>query len=79
MLAGLEVGDHFTLNLYCKVIPYLNSKILFILQNLFFADIFSGYLHVFAQKRIFSFGLKGKKLHFLISKWVRSGSFQQLL
>ena len=52
MLAGPEVGDHFTLNLYNKVIPPLNSKMfLFFFQNFFFADIFSGCLHEFAKKK----------------------------
>ena len=52
MLAGPEVGDHFILNLYNKLIPH--PKILKywgFLQNFFVANIFSGCLHVFAKKK----------------------------
>ena len=51
MLAGLEVGDHFMLDLYNKVLPPQNLKYWGFLQNFFFADIFSGCLHVFAKKK----------------------------
>ena len=49
MLVGPEVDDHFTLNLFNKVIPHQILKYCdFFFQNFFFADIFSGCLHVFA-------------------------------
>ena len=51
MLAGPEVGDHFMLNLYNKVIPLQILKYWNFLQNFFFVDIVSGYLHVFTKKK----------------------------
>ena len=50
MLAGLEVGDHFMLNLYNKVIPPPIHKYWDFIENFFFGDIFSGCLYVFAKK-----------------------------
>ena len=41
MLAGPEVGDHFTLNWYNKMMPLLKFyNIGGFLENFFFADIF---------------------------------------
>ena len=60
MLADPEVGDHFMLDLYNKVIPHFKLKNI----GLFFISslriFFSGCLHVFAKKKknlIFSFRL----------------------
>ena len=57
MLVDPEVGDHSMLNLYNKSDPLSQiQKLWGFLQNFFFADIFSGYLHVFAKKsRIWCF------------------------
>ena len=64
MLPGLELGDHFMLNLYNKVIPHQHIlKYWSFHQNFFLADIFSGCcLHVLLlkkkkkkKKKIFSF------------------------
>ena len=53
MLTGLEVGDHFTMNLYNKVIPPLILKYwrFFFFKNFFVADVFSVCLHVLAKKK----------------------------
>ena len=60
MLVGPEVGDHFMLNLYNKVIPLPQILKYFFGggHNFLLADIFSGCLLVFAKKKqnlIFSF------------------------
>ena len=48
MLAGPEEGDHFTLNLFNKVIPPPTQilKYWIFLKNFLFVDIFSGYIYV---------------------------------
>ena len=54
MLAGPEVGDHFTLNLYDKMIPSPTQikEYWGFLQNFFLADIFfSCCIRVFAKKK----------------------------
>ena len=51
MLAGLEVGDHFILNLYNKMTPHQILKYWGFLQNFSFADIYKYFcLQIFAKK-----------------------------
>ena len=71
MFAGPEVSDHFTLNLYNKVIPSLNSKIWFLFfQNFSFTDIFFRLFTCIRHKKVESdfkfslnsYGIKSKNL-----------------
>ena len=52
MLAGPEVGDHFMLNLYNKVIPLLKFwNIWVFFHNFFFVDIFQ-VVYMYSPKKV---------------------------